>query len=361
LILLPLVLGFGLLQEPTDEVVVSKGIYIANPEGAGEPRILLQIPTERREKPKISPQHQFEFPFSMTALGKPEGRNEYMQRFRIFYQRRREENDPTPFVARALMRLWDYNYRQLKIDHSPQYNGQIVDVYLCWGGKAGAQQRFDVEKEDGVTRKVNTIYVYDLDSFSDPLEMMREIAHEYGHATLPAIGGYKSPEEWANGYLGERLYLSYLRDELAAGRLTKADTLLAEKEDLDQWVKDYVDPLIAAAAAEPPNEKLLKGKNSQAMNAYMGLVLYAQKTLPVNVFARSLVLTQSTNAWDYPKAVVLAMSEPDQATLKVGQYKGKAVWLPIGKASIQGGAVKKREGGWALVQVASTNLVVKNR
>ena len=51
----------------------------------------------------------------------------------------------------------------------------------------------------------------EIDTSKPQAEACRELAHEYGHAVLPAIGGFKSPEDWANGYLGERLFLRWLR------------------------------------------------------------------------------------------------------------------------------------------------------
>jgi hypothetical protein len=64
----------------------------------------------------------------------------------------------------------------------------------------------------------NNIYLYNLDDGRSSIEWIREIAHEYGHLAIPAIGGaYTSPEAWANGYIGERLMVRWLADPNLAG------------------------------------------------------------------------------------------------------------------------------------------------
>ena len=72
------------------------------------------------------------------------------------------------------------------------------DVWLCTGGGAGGEQWR------------SNLYFYHLETPRSSIEWLREVVHEYSHLALPAVGGYKAPEYWANGYLGERLLVRWL-------------------------------------------------------------------------------------------------------------------------------------------------------
>lgn len=333
----------------------------------GEPRTQMQVPGERLGQAKLCPKWSWEYEWSFPGLGRPEGSQSFKPRVRVFEQQRREVGDVAEQVVRMIMRLWDLNYRRLKMDHNPNMNFGIIDVYLAFGGKAGGEQLIGEDRQEptpeGAPKKVNTIYIYAIQSFTDPLEMAREVAHEYGHATLPAIGGFKEPEDWANGYLGERIYLRWMRDLLAAGKLKEVDTMGASLADLDRYVKQKVDPLVDIAALNGPDRAELSQTGYRGMDAYMGLALYAETTLPSNVFARSIKLTGSTSAADYPKAIVLASEEPDTYVFNVpARYANKPIWVPLGKGSVVGQAqVVKKQGDWAQVKAADSFRIVNRQ
>lgn len=332
---------------------IAKAMYLPNPDG-GESRILLHIPTERLEPSKIAPNHpDWIFDWVTSALCDPSGEpRQFTARFRVFAQERREKNDKGERVARMLARLWEFNHFRLGLDHSPQYNSRIVDAYICYGGDPGGEQMFGEDLTgDGRIVKVNTIYIYALDTFTEPVEMAREVAHEYGHATLPAVGGFAKPEDWGNGFLGEKLYLRMMRDEIASKRLSEVDAMGATATHLDAWVKAHVDPLVLKAAASGPVADKLAGTGAEAMDAYMGLVCYAQSVLPESVFRRSLVLIGSTRAKDYPAGVVLAAEEPDEYEVAVPELlKGKPLWIPLGKGKLSGAKTLQKRGDWVQIQ-----------
>ena len=71
------------------------------------------------------------------------------------------------------------------------------DVWLCTGGQSGGEQWRD------------NLYLYDIETPRSSIEWLRETVHEYSHLALPAVGGYRAPEYWANGYLGERLLVRW--------------------------------------------------------------------------------------------------------------------------------------------------------
>ncbi|MBI5706721.1 MAG: hypothetical protein HZC36_06990 [Armatimonadetes bacterium] len=351
---------------PAQQDQDTKVLGLPNFDG-GEPRTQIQVPGERLSRAKLCPKWSWEYEWGFPGLAKPEGSQSFRPRVRVFEQQRREVGDVAEQVVRMMMRLWDLNYRRLKMDHNPNLNFGIIDVYLAFGGKAGGEQLIAEDRQEttpeGAPKKVNTIYIYAIPSFSDPLEMAREVAHEYGHATLPTIGGFVQPEDWANGYLGERLYLRWLRDLMAGGKLKEVDAMGASLADLDKYVKQKVDPLADVAALNGPDRSELSKTGQRGMDAYMGLALYAESTLPANVFARSIKLTGSTSAADYPKAIVLASEEPDSYVFNVpARFANKPIWVPLGKGSVVGQAqVVKKQGDWALVKAADSFRVVNRQ
>jgi hypothetical protein len=313
---------------------------------------------------KVSPRHSWLFDWMIAGYGNVPGTGDGQQnlRFRVYSQDRDEKNDLTPRVACMLLRLWDYNVRTLRIDHPQNVNLGIVDVYLCYGGKAGGEQLFDEEDVPGKKAiKVNTIYIYDLPSLTDPVEMAREVAHEYGHAVLPPVGGYSEPESWANGYLGEKLYMRWMRDEMAAGHYGYLDSMLAPLQGLDAWVKKNVDPLVARAAERGPEPGVLDGNDSLAMDNYIGLALATASILPPATFMRSMRMNGTMRAPDYPDAIVLAAAELRKLPITPPKgFEKRPFWIPIGKGRLTGAKVLKRQGDWAQIQATTGPIVVLN-
>jgi hypothetical protein len=323
-------------------------------------RLAIHAPIGKLETPKVAPKNDWEFEWGVFGYARKQGGDApYALRFRVFSEGNPEDGKASAITQMAL-RLWDFNYRKLSLDHSQLYNRQIVDFYLCQGGKPGGEQLFASERVGSMLVKVNTIYIYHIPSFNLPLEMAREVAHEYGHAALPPVGSFGQPEDWGNGFLGEKLYLRWLRDEMAAKTLTPEDAMGVPLAALDAWVKGKVDPLVRSAAIEGPDKRWLASKGQKAMDSYIGLVLYADSILPDEVLARSLKLTGSTNAVDYPDAVVAAVEEADPFTIELpGYLSGKAVWLPLGKSTVSGGKELARKDGWVKIQPTAAKLAVK--
>jgi len=321
-------------------------------------RVMFFRTGERLPEFKYSPKHKWPFEWLIAGLGRkgPQDHN-FELRLRVFAQLHKEKDDPSLPVCRMAMRLWELNVSKLGLDHALQYNKRIVDIYLCWGGKAGGEQLFDKDIENGLERKVNTIYLYDMPTLSKPLEMAREVAHEYGHATLPAVGGFTAPEDWANGSLGERMYLTWMRDQMKLKRLAAEDACGASFDEVDKWVKLKVDPLVAQAAVEGPRVSLLSQKSEDAYNAYLGLALYAFQTLPTDAFGDSLKLTGSFSAKDYPSAIIAAIEKRAPFTFTVpGSLSGKPIWIPVGMCSIRGAKSLAKAKGWAKVVPAGAKI-----
>jgi len=338
-------------------------IELNNP-GGGPPRLSISVPGVSLDEDKTAPKDRtLLFPWVVSGLAKKIKTDSQQNiRFRVFSQKRRKENDSAPKVARMLLRLWDMNNQLLGIDHSEQFWNRMVDVYLVEGGRPGAEQLFD-EDLNPVTRrmeKVNTIYVYDLPSFKDPIEMAREIAHEYGHATLPPVGVYTGPEDWANGHLGERLYLKWMRDLLASGALGSADALGADVNALNGYLAKHVEPLVKRIAKSGPNRKVLAGKGPPSMEEFYALACYVQELLPPKVLARSLALMPSQSGSAFERGLIEAVNEQSEIKVRIPKVlQNTRIWLPTGGLNVSGAKVVQKLGNWSLVAQTSAELILK--
>ncbi len=329
-----------------------------------EPFAYVRVRHDPLDPPKLSPKRyppgnqKWEFNWLTTGFVRMD-KDRYDLRFRVFSQARKPSGDQAKAVARMGLRLWELLATRMSTDHMETQKGiHLVDIYLAWGGEAGGEQAFLEDIEAGRPREANMIAIYDIESFTEPLEMAREVAHEYGHATLAAIGGFESPEDWGNGYLGEKLFLRWIRDEMLAGRLTKDDVMGARVTDLDAWVAANVTPLVRKAAAAPPNMKVLSGKGQKAMDEFLGLALYADSILPDKVFTRTLRLVGSMKAVDYPRAMVLACSE-NNFTLEIPSIlEGKPIWIPLGNGHVINAKVLAKAGNWVQIQPLSVPVKV---
>ncbi|MBN9500595.1 MAG: hypothetical protein BGO01_13530 [Armatimonadetes bacterium 55-13] len=364
-------LTIGGLQEPAAK-------YIVLHEPAGKPpRLTLWVKNTRLEPSKKSPKLfgdpaiKWEFDWITSSFGPDEdapkdpntGEKQGRLRFRVYSQERKAEDDKAEFIARQAIRMWDMVTSRFRFGHNETINKGIVDFYVCWGGKAGGEQTLGEDlMPDNRSVKVNTIYLYDLRSFGSPVEMAREVAHEYGHAVLPAVGGYTSPEYWANGYLGEKVFMKWLRDEMARNVYGERDAMGADLKQMDAWVKTNVNPLVLAAASEPPNPVKLGDQGKIGMDAYIGLVLYADEIFDHQMVGRSLKLTGSQSAKDYPAALLMAMEEKPKVTLGIPDYlKNKPLWIPLGKGSVAQAKILKRSGDWAQIMPQTGAVVITTK
>lgn len=332
-------------------------------DASGKAMLQTYYTVEPMDAPKLSPKkfppldepYAFDyFVAGFVALDK--ARDDFNIRLKVFSQQRKEQGDLAEPATRLLLRIWEYNFKRLRLDHRQDMGAGAVDVYLCWGGKAGGEQLFDVDRQyDPKGTSVNTVYIYDLPSFTNKVEQVRELAHEYAHAVFPAIGGFEQPENWANGYMGEKLYLKWLSADLASGKLTNRDVMGVDPKALAAWVAKEVDPLMIKAAQTKPSAELLSGKAKINMDAYIGLSLWAEAVMPQRAFARAQVIVGSTEAKDLIPALSNALEgeEPFTVTLPV-QVAGLKVWLPFGKCQINGLIIDKKAGEWVQVTVPKT-------
>lgn len=327
-----------------------------------QPRLLMHVPLKALEQPKQSPVHGWTYSYIVAGMGRVGSSGQYNQRFRIYTQEPVGEQSPGFQVTRMLMRLWDYNVQYLGLDHATSY-GRTVDVYLSKDGKAGGEQRITMDPQtldpSGRASRVNVVHIYDLATFTNPLEKAREVAHEYGHATLPAIGGYSAPESWANGDVGERIYLQWLYDDMLAGRAGFFDTADAKKEDIAKYLAEKVDPLVKQIASNGPQASVLQGTDRAAFFEYVALVVYGEAILPRPAFRRFLLLTGDGHGKQALPEIVNAAAEVPTLTIPAPAGLTQ-FWVPLGKGRVTKGTVLRKRGDWAEVKAAEGQVVITN-
>jgi hypothetical protein len=334
------------------------------------PRLFVEVAAEASTAPKICPKYGWEYPWSV--LGKVKVRSTDpapTTRFRIFSQIRDEdyESDDAVAAARMLNRLWEFNYEELRLDHSETYDDQLVEVYLAEEGKPGGEQLFTIDEHDtgpfGRPRKVNLIYIYHLETFVDPLEKAREVAHEYGHATLPPVGRYTAPEAYANGFLGERVYLTWALDQLEAGELEPADFMGASQEELAEYQRGNVQPLVKRVALNGPNLSLLAGDSPNAMSELHGTAMYFYELMGPRRWMRGMRLAASIEASEIHHGLLEAFQEQPAFEITVPEYlrQQERIWIPLptgGKVS--NADALKRNGDWVLIRPKGTTVGIHN-
>jgi hypothetical protein len=341
----------ALLATQTPEEIRFRTVTLPEPEGRTE-SVRYDILLDPLDPFKKDPRNGWEFSWLISGYER-EDNAQWSLRHRIFSQEARPDHEKTQLVARMLLRLTQLNKRNLSI-MQPPISHQVIDVYLSWGGEAGGEQMFVMDIENGRQRRANVIYIYDWRSFTDPLEMARELAHEYGHATLPPIGGYSEPEEWANGYLGEGLFLRWMLKEQRQGRLTPEDAMGADEKALQGYVDRTVTPLVEKIANNGVDKKLLAGSSHESMKEYLGLNFYAEQIFPQQVYMRSLRLITEPTATDYERALKDAISEQREVMVRFpAEWKGRRVWLPAGTARLVDGKPLQSKDGWIQIQVGS--------
>ncbi len=294
--------------------------------------------------------------FARLDIAKPQA----TVRFRVYNQLKPKEGDETFGATRLLLRLWE-TIDTWGFDHSYDYAAGTVDVYLCWGGTPGGEALLDHDPQvpKGVNDKVATIYIYDLPSFKTPVERLREVAHEYGHIVLPAIGGYSDPEDWNNGILGERLFLAQMANDLKSGAVPSTDAFNILPSELNGWLSRNVVPHRDRAAVEGPFSPWFVKRDKSGMDAFVGEATFLQSILPSNRFGRVLRLMEAQRPEAMIKSAALAIDEGGTEFTIPATLKGRALWIPVGKTKLSGGKILARRSGWAKIQPTRATISLK--
>lgn len=142
-----------------------------------------------------------------------------------------------------------------------------LDYLGVSAGRSGTSLWLARDGEPGAEESGGDIWVHAIDTPRAPAEWVRELAHEYSHATLPNLGPFSRPERWANGYLGERLYLKWmLHDNLQTD-------VWSEPIDAEGYMTNQVAPLRDLFLAEGPSSPRSELTDADGMNFLIGQFL----------------------------------------------------------------------------------------
>jgi hypothetical protein len=197
-------------------------------------------------------------------------------------------------VARFLVILYGERKERIRDDHP--LNLPTVNVWLTERVETG------LSPDTGGEEFQNQIYLYNIHRERPAIEWAREIAHEYGHYALPGISGFKEPEEWANGVLGERLFLKWIRDDLRASRLTPEEVVFVTPGLLDDFYGHVIWPLIRRIMREGIDPQMITHTKADGMNYYTGLALYVDTLYGTPALVAAIQDTHSASPLTFPRA-----------------------------------------------------------
>ncbi|MHB0938685.1 MAG: tetratricopeptide repeat protein [Armatimonadota bacterium] len=185
-------------------------------------------------------------------------------RFRVIWQHAPGQEENRLRLARyTAMLLLRYSYLlQAYTGLTPRFTPTgALNVWLTEKGEPGGEAYDD------------NIYLYNAGTPRTPYEWAREIAHEYGHETIPPVGGYAKPEWAANGYLAERLFMRWL--------LLNRDP----KADSHPWVRSLdaveinstrIEPVLRQFAAIGPDSQAMRDNTKASMDGFIGMATYLE-------------------------------------------------------------------------------------
>lgn len=249
-----------------------------------EPGLLL-MPTPRMTNADVKYHQQYHTVcrvFAADPSPDETSNTSYTQRFLVYGA----DVNSRPLVKRVatlLLILWNQEIKRFHHDHNS--DKLSIQVWLCQTKAAGLLP--DTAGEQFQSQ----IYIYDVDRERRPIEWVREISHEYGHYALPGISGFKEPEEWANGVLGERLFLKWIYEDLISGKVNAAVMPFVTEVDLLDFMNKQVWPLISRVSSVGISSAALARRDMQGMDNYTALALYIDQFYGSSQLLRSMSYT----------------------------------------------------------------------
>lgn len=323
---------------------------------------VVEMPLDPLRDPKKSPRKEFNAFQWMSAgyASPPNFKGNKQLRVAVYSTNRQDGDEADRKVAMTLMRLWWFNYSRLGIDHNRLYKNGIVDAYLVWSGNepAGGEQAFETDPDFPRGGLNNNIYIYQLEQFPKPIELLREVCHEYGHATLPPVKGFKKPENFANGMLGEKMYMRYLLHQSRQASVVPNDILGVTTRDLEAFVRNEVDPLIANQLKNGSSAKEMSSGTEASMNKFLGLCLAMQATMPEGIFGKTLRQLEVQSPQGYIQSLFTVVNQEPSVNYTIPKEIMGPVWLPLGKGRIEKGSLVKSNGPWAQINPVAGEVVI---
>ncbi|MCW5934114.1 MAG: hypothetical protein KIT45_07415 [Fimbriimonadia bacterium] len=268
-------------------------------------RLTIAGSPEPLPSPVLDPLHRWSFPFRVqgfaaefSSRGQPE--------LRISVYTQKQAHFPLAVKAcRLLLRCYELSLTRLQRDHPLRYD-RLLQVFLSLEGKAGAEQQ------------QNALYIYQVDPSLPPIEWARELSHEYGHWIVPPINSFREPEAWANGDLGERLFLKWLMETRTARReLTDEETCGATIQDLRAYHDRKTAPLIQRMTKEGLNQSRWRSRAKPGFEEYLALALYTESVYGHERLARAMNLAGGVEPDDFLKGLQESLTEQNRLTTRL--------------------------------------------
>ena len=183
-------------------------------------------------------------------------------------------------VARLAARLMRLHRERFGREMQFPRGASVADVWLVPSPN-------DNTAIGGETRDAN-VYIFAASAIKTPVELVRTVAHEWGHLTIPAARGFSEPESDAAGYLGERVYMFAMTFPLRNDPPEPYPKDAATLDALIAYNERQTIPLMKRYAAAGPLSPVLRGDNTAAMDYYIGMVLTCLETYYTNDHTVSL-------------------------------------------------------------------------
>ena len=150
-------------------------------------------------------------------------------------------------------------------------------------------------------------------------EWLRELFHEYGHVTIPPLGGFRAPlEPYANGFIGETLGMLWAAQSPAEFTLqvqdkqvaptfltpvavaatspvskpadaASAESVAAEmRADINQHLQSHAIPARELFVASGPNAPISEAGDAQSLLYLSGLTVYLERVYGAPLLGRAL-------------------------------------------------------------------------
>lgn len=243
---------------------------------------------------------------------------------------------PALRIARLCARLLRLHRERFGRDALFGRGGRAADVWLT----ANTPPNPDAASWGGETRD-DQVYVFGTRTERTPIEWVRTVAHEWGHLTLPAARGFTAPENDAAGFLGERLYLKWLRAE-ARGNAAKLPDDGTETAGLDTYYARQIAPLIARFQTTGPEGRAWEGRDAETMDLYIGAALATDDALGSELLGRGLFRVLGVRPRDLLQAIATAVTEVNTLPVRL------PAWVPLRQAVYEIAAPGKNGGGVAI-------------
>lgn len=207
-----------------------------------------------KEGPQRDPKYNISYPLAIKVSTQEDADSpdsSPVPHFRIFYLKREDE----PFarlIGSVMARLYWLGIDYLGL---PASSKAFTTIWLAREGMPGGEESDE------------NIWLFAIDTPRAPAEWLRELAHEYGHATLPTLGPFSKPERWANGYLGERLYLKWLLGD------NRQAEIWTEPVDAAGYLANQVKPLRDRFLNGGPDAPDAQKIDAEGMDYLIGQIL----------------------------------------------------------------------------------------